>query len=290
MVTAVDRIAIAKSPSKIVSENLRAYLLKAMLLKYCTLFDCPPQIIYQLISAVAQNDPIPASCLPPDTKIALSKYKEGRYAKRVRSLMEYLENARDLVDIGCGNNRFGKAVIDANPLCRVIGTDVDSDTSFPLQKEPQLLFRFQSDPTKIELRSKSADLTTLFFVLHHIEYYRQNAILKEAYRILRPAGTLILFEDSYYKDTFNISQNSGLLSDFYDLSLKDRFTAYAVAEVLNKRALDGTRMHLVRIYPRPFEVWINMIKKCGFTVNQASINLPDEEKCITPIAIAIAKK
>ena len=49
MLTVVDRLAIAKSPSKIVSENLRSYLLKAMLLKYCTLFDCPPQIIYQLI-------------------------------------------------------------------------------------------------------------------------------------------------------------------------------------------------------------------------------------------------
>jgi len=99
---------------------------------------------------------------------------------------------RQIVDLGCGEGHFGREL--AKRGARVIGVD-------PLiapvveQKFGTGSFQIlQGSAESVPRAGKSADLVTFIYSLHHMPEAALAASLREAMRLLRPAGQLYVAE------------------------------------------------------------------------------------------------
>jgi len=101
-------------------------------------------------------------------------------------------NSRQIVDIGCGEGRFGKEL--ARRGARVTGIDPLMDPVEQQQIESGTYCLLQTGAQDIPLAAASADLATFMFSLHHMPEGALVACLGEAIRLLRPAGRLYVAE------------------------------------------------------------------------------------------------
>ena len=122
-------------------------------------------------------------------------YKEGSLLRSIKIVG--CANLRGVVvDVGADDNRMGQVLLKAcHDTSAVIGVDIDTRT--PLTEPGRLFFKRQEDPTKLPIDDGYADTVIMRFSLHHMNFDTQNALLADARRILKPAGRLVIFEDTY---------------------------------------------------------------------------------------------
>lgn len=58
------------------------------------------------------------------------------------------------------------------------------------------ILKVEADGTYLPLRNDIADVAILNAVLHHVDYKKQQSVLEECYRILKPNGTLFIVESA----------------------------------------------------------------------------------------------
>ena len=108
----------------------------------------------------------------------------------------------DLVlDIGCGLGHPLEWLAMRHPTVRAIGIDPIwnplPQVSARLACRAPGRHRFVAgNGTNLPLPGGCVDLACLAFVLHHASYAAQAVLVSEAARVLRPGGTLVVFEDT----------------------------------------------------------------------------------------------
>jgi SAM-dependent methyltransferase len=101
-----------------------------------------------------------------------------------------------LADVGAGENILGQTLVKLDARFTVIGLDLfDEDAS--TMTGPRLDFRPLRNPRELPLPGNSVDVTLFRYSLHHMDFSTQEALLREALRILSPGGQIKIIEDSF---------------------------------------------------------------------------------------------
>ena len=107
-------------------------------------------------------------------------------SERLKSIEGLIKSGDKVLDVGCGNGHFGKAVAD-RLKAKVSGVDVVD------YQHAEIPVKFY-DGHKIPHRDGAFDVIILAFMLHHVEH--QEELLAEAIRCSR--DKVIIFEDVYF--------------------------------------------------------------------------------------------
>lgn len=111
------------------------------------------------------------------------------------------KNRRLLVDLGCGVGRLFPFYL--KKVKRVIGVDFSNNMialAKELNKESPKVEFIHANLEKLPLSDRIADVVVLSMVLHHLSSPKEA--IKEAYRILKPNGTLCVIELNKHEKEF----------------------------------------------------------------------------------------
>ncbi len=176
--------------------------------------------------------------------------------------LEYLKPGYKVLDVGCGNGRIVKSLINVN--IKYTGID-NSPELINLAKKnfPNYDF-FVGDILKLPLAENSFDVVFCLSVLHHLpgKEYRREA-LREIRRVLKQNGTLILFNWSYLSP-----------------KMPRRFINFTLKKIFSKSGLDFGDIYLgwadtdVKRYVHLFSRWgiKKLLKSSGFKVTKNYIS------------------
>ena len=114
------------------------------------------------------------------------KAQSDEIVDRLKSVEGLIKKGDKVLDVGCGNGHFGKAIGD-HFEAKVSGVDVVD------YKDAEIPVKFY-DGHKIPHKDGAFDVIILAFMLHHVKH--QEELLAEAVRVSR--GKVILFEDVYF--------------------------------------------------------------------------------------------
>ena len=64
------------------------------------------------------------------------------------------------------------------------------------------ILKIEADGAYLPLRNDIADVAILNAVLHHVDYKKQQFVLEECFRILKPKGTLVIIESAALEKFF----------------------------------------------------------------------------------------
>jgi 2-polyprenyl-3-methyl-5-hydroxy-6-metoxy-1,4-benzoquinol methylase len=112
----------------------------------------------------------------------------------IDSIAQFLPEAGDIVDLGCGFGVLANLLATRNPNWHVTGIDLDRHriavARTTINDRTNIDFRVGDARTDIQ----STDAVIMTDFLHHLKVPDQNALLETVYQRLRPEGSLILLE------------------------------------------------------------------------------------------------
>lgn len=111
--------------------------------------------------------------------------KVGRAYDMALEIARAIPHGSKVLDVGCGNG-FIAHHLSAMLESRVIGVDVGSSTSAPIDYRPY-------DGTQFPVADHSVDAVLFCYVLHHAQDVA--VVLSEARRVLRDDGLVVVYED-----------------------------------------------------------------------------------------------
>lgn len=127
------------------------------------------------------DDPLSPFSLPK----SFERQRIGRAYNLAQEIAPYCADATRIVDVGCGTG-FVSYHLGATLDCEVVGADIA-----PAARAPIDYRRF--DGRWLPFTDASFDAAICTFVLHHSQ--DAPGLLREMHRVVRPGGTLILYED-----------------------------------------------------------------------------------------------
>jgi SAM-dependent methyltransferase len=108
---------------------------------------------------------------------------------------------QDIIELGCGNARLARALLDRHPDSRVTGLEVDQRQHAKNLAAPQPGLRFVAAGAQaVPFPDASFDLALMLKSLHHVPLPLMAAALREVARVLRPGGHLYVSEPVYGGD------------------------------------------------------------------------------------------
>ena len=119
-------------------------------------------------------------------------FYERFWPRLYRRIARELRSACRIVDIGCGGCELAELLAKANACREVIGVDV-SDGSFPKRRNRRALRCVKADARSLDFfESGAVDAVVATSSLHEMD--APIAVLREARRILKPAGEILLVD------------------------------------------------------------------------------------------------
>lgn len=113
---------------------------------------------------------------------------------------------RRIVDLGCGFGKSTRPLVDAFPGAEVIGVELSAPNLKLAHATAERLgkpIRFiQADGADTGLEAGSVDVVTGTMFLHEMPMKHVEAVLAEAYRLLRPGGVIRFLEFACTGDPF----------------------------------------------------------------------------------------
>jgi len=103
-----------------------------------------------------------------------------------------------VVDLGADDNALGEVILElyGNQIQFVEGIDIEKRNN--VREGPKLGFKIQDkDSQVLPIDDNKADVVIIRYALHHMSLEQQENFLKEAKRILKPGGRLLIYEDTY---------------------------------------------------------------------------------------------
>lgn len=135
------------------------------------------------------------------------------YRERLAKTLDLLDIKPGIkvLEVGCGYGRFSKKLLENGADLTAI--DIDDYCIEKLSKEHGEVFQ-KGDIASLEFGDESFDRVVMFDVLHHVK--GSDKAIKEAYRILKPSGYVIIWEGSepFIEDFFPPRLNSFLVKIF----------------------------------------------------------------------------
>jgi SAM-dependent methyltransferase len=127
-----------------------------------------------------------------DPEVPLSS-GAGRARRQARMLASTLRNVvapACIVDIGCGDGEAASVALAANPGHRLVGIDWSADALCRAKSRGLTLIRAAVDGISLPLRTGTADVVIMSELIEHL--VDTDSALDEAWRVLKPGGTLLL--------------------------------------------------------------------------------------------------
>jgi len=123
----------------------------------------------------------------------LRKIIEINFKKQKKMLRSVIGqgNYQTVLDIGCGTGEFASAFKNSN----YFGIDIYSEYIKYAKKHEQGEFTVM-DATKLQFETDQFDFILIIAMLHHLDQTDANQVLKEAKRVLKPGGRILIMEDS----------------------------------------------------------------------------------------------
>jgi ubiquinone/menaquinone biosynthesis C-methylase UbiE len=116
-------------------------------------------------------------------------YDRNVFSPSVAKRISYQHtSATSFLDIGSGKGYLGEAIKKKIPSAQVISTDIEDGSHSG--NTPFVI----SSASKLPFANKSFDLSTLFYVLHHMDFPEEA--LREAKRV---SNAIVVHEDAYRK-------------------------------------------------------------------------------------------
>jgi len=106
--------------------------------------------------------------------------------KRINLAKRHLPNAKSILDIGCGKDA---ALLSALKVKDRAGIDINVESCY---REGFALIQMDVTKAPLPFFSKRFDAVTMLATLEHIEPASRQNIVKEAARVLKPQGTILL--------------------------------------------------------------------------------------------------
>jgi ubiquinone/menaquinone biosynthesis C-methylase UbiE len=194
-------------------------------------------------------------------------------------------------DIATGNTSFFNKVIGPirDQITSARGSDivVKRDQLLEIQAKAaknSIVFLPQSlaDPGKLPsgIEDHSVDTVTIVGALHHMTDEVRDSILREAHRILRPSGQLVVLEDTasaenpmtFAAGTYKEDVRQGLLSDFNRMSRENQKYIFALVDWMGNHLAPGDTSIPLSFNFKTRDEWHGIFTKAGFEV-QAEANL-----------------
>ncbi len=188
-----------------------------------------------------------------------------RQARMLAAVLRTVAGPAVIVDIGCGDGLAAKVAAQLNPGHQFVGIDWSADALRQARAHGLALIRAGVEGSGLPLVSASADVVIMSEVIEHL--VDTDSALDEAFRILKPGGSLLL-------STPNLAAwyNRGLLAlgvqpVFSEVSLRGvfgrpgsqvaghlhMFTRRALTGLLGARGFDSIKVEGARYHdvPRP---------------------------------------
>jgi SAM-dependent methyltransferase len=116
---------------------------------------------------------------------------EGGYRGHHRIIRSYLTNVGRTLDLGCGTGIYARFCSPDS----YVGADIDPTYIAAAQaKFPNHRFLVQ-DGTRTSFLADEFDACMISGVLHHLDDEFASRMVKEAARVVRPGGTIVIWED-----------------------------------------------------------------------------------------------
>lgn len=104
----------------------------------------------------------------------------------------------NIIELGCGNARMARSLLQRHPDCRVTGLEVDERQHAKNLARPQDGLQFiAAGAEAIPFADGSFDLALMLKSLHHVPLPAMARALDEVARVLRPGGHLYVSEPIY---------------------------------------------------------------------------------------------
>lgn len=150
-----------------------------------------------------------------------------------------------IIDFGCGTGLVMSYLCDLFDRAQIIGVE-PNDEDFRLAKEFHEKMHFFHSPLHLEsidVSKSCANLIVMADVLHHYAVQDQQQIIKNVFQILKPRGSLIIFEPSPWniksRFSFDCRQSSmispyrmyRLLKPFGAVKITNSFDSFFTAQI-----------------------------------------------------------
>lgn len=124
--------------------------------------------------------------------------RRARDVLRKSELHLHLPAQGRVLDLGCGSGHIAEAVTRHTPRLRCLSVDPMWLPSARMRARlaEQGASAVQADGAHLPFPNASFDGAWAAFVLHHMMPDRQDAVLNEVARVLRPKGVFVLIEDT----------------------------------------------------------------------------------------------
>jgi SAM-dependent methyltransferase len=182
---------------------------------------------------------------------------------------------RRLVDIGCGEGRFDRLLVEMG--YRVIGFDASpSLIELAVAADPGGDYRV-ADAASLPLDDGSADAVVSFQGLHAIRDLAGTC--REAYRLLRPEGSFC----------FAILHPIATAGDYEIGEASDLQRRYILGDYLHERPVQRPlHGHAITQYQRPISRYVSALLETGFSITEmAEVTGRDDDQPI-PMFLHIA--
>ncbi|GAB3551387.1 class I SAM-dependent methyltransferase [Noviherbaspirillum agri] len=104
----------------------------------------------------------------------------------------------DIIELGCGNARMARTLLERHPGCRVTGLEVDERQHVKNLAAPQEGLRFVAAGAEaIPFPDAAFHLALMLKSLHHVPLPAMARALDEVARVLKPDGHLYVSEPIY---------------------------------------------------------------------------------------------
>lgn len=148
---------------------------------------------------------------------------------RIWKIRPHLPKGGDLVDLGCDVPQ-----VLIQKVCGEMRTCVGVDVVVKPKKNGNITLLRQDMQKKVDLPSSSADAVTMLAVLEHMKHPKD--MVREAYRILRPGGVLLVTVPSPASKPFlDVFAKIGLVRQ----EMIDQHENYFTLDGLRQLALDA---------------------------------------------------
>lgn len=125
-------------------------------------------------------------------KYTLDMAVSGRVLACLNLLKQYKLKGKTVVDIGSSFGWLEKELLTIDKTIKIVGVEPDKNAVAFSNKEIKDAKFLVGDALKLPVKSKFADIATLFDVIEHVPKNTEAKALKEVNRILKPKGLLFL--------------------------------------------------------------------------------------------------
>jgi ubiquinone/menaquinone biosynthesis C-methylase UbiE len=169
----------------------------------------------------------------------------GRTKKLRENILKFIpQNPRVVIDLACGTGENALLLKRSCPEARVLASDLSEGMLSMAQrkaKKEKLAIEFSiQDAARTTYPVGMADCVTITFALHDLPRAQREEVLKEAWRILKPGGTFIVYD---YHNPSNFFIRIPLYIQFFLVENRDAWDALSedLREMFSQAGFTGTK-------------------------------------------------